>query len=186
MPLSEQQIKEHLVTWRPLVTGLAFRFRKRLGAAHDNEDIVSMGMEALWRAAQTFDESRGAKFSTYANRCVLYRYLLEVKNLNTSTRRVVHYCKQSLDEAHEDGTPKLTPANEQFRDPEAALLHSRDELALKRARKLLPERHNWVLKQRIERDRTLEEISVDLGLTRERVRQIEAEAIEKLRARVCV
>lgn len=35
-----------------------------------NEDAISYAMEALWRAALSFDETRGHAFSTYASTCV--------------------------------------------------------------------------------------------------------------------
>ncbi len=34
------------------------------------DDYISVGMEGLWVASDTFDESLGHKFSTYAYRCI--------------------------------------------------------------------------------------------------------------------
>ncbi|HNB04632.1 MAG TPA: sigma-70 family RNA polymerase sigma factor [Thauera aminoaromatica] len=46
----------------------------------------------------------------------------------------------------------------------------------------MSEREQWILQERAD-DRTLEEIGKDLGLCRERVRQIEEQALDKLRRR---
>ena len=50
-------------------TGLIFAQLKRLNVMHDPE-AQSIGYEALWTAATTYDKSKGYKFSTYATCCI--------------------------------------------------------------------------------------------------------------------
>ncbi|MGH3082438.1 MAG: sigma-70 family RNA polymerase sigma factor, partial [Gaiellaceae bacterium] len=69
--------------------------------------------------------------------------------------------------------------------PEETLNVSLDREVLRRALEGLPDRHQEVLKLRYglngDRDpQSLEEIGRRLGLTRERVRQLEADALERL------
>ena len=52
---------------------------------------------------------------------------------------------------------------------------------LKKYRTKLPKKEYFVLKARLHEKKTLEEVCKELGVTRERVRQIEAKAMEKLR-----
>ncbi|MGN1338940.1 MAG: sigma-70 family RNA polymerase sigma factor [Oscillospiraceae bacterium] len=40
------------------------------GGQQDADDLISIGTIGLIRAAETFDYSRGKKFSTYASRCI--------------------------------------------------------------------------------------------------------------------
>ena len=50
-------------------TGLVYKQLHKFNKAFD-DDAVSYAFEALWRAAKTYDESKGAKFSTYASVCI--------------------------------------------------------------------------------------------------------------------
>lgn len=50
-------------------TGLVYHQLHKFNLAY-NEDAVSYAMEALWKAASTYDESRNCKFSTYASTCI--------------------------------------------------------------------------------------------------------------------
>lgn len=50
-------------------TGLVYHQLHKFNLAY-NEDAISYAMEALWKAASTYDESRNCKFSTYASTCI--------------------------------------------------------------------------------------------------------------------
>ena len=49
--------------------GLVFFTMDLLNCKHTDE-AISVGYEALWRAIETFDSSKGIKFSTYAVTCI--------------------------------------------------------------------------------------------------------------------
>ncbi len=49
--------------------GLVFYTMDLLNCKHTDE-AVSVGYEALWRAIETFDKTKGNKFSTYAVTCI--------------------------------------------------------------------------------------------------------------------
>lgn len=49
--------------------GLIYYTLDLLNCKHSDE-AISIGYEALWRAIQTFDETKGTKFSTYAVTCI--------------------------------------------------------------------------------------------------------------------
>ncbi len=44
--------------------------RKYYSAAVEQEELISIGTFGLMKAVNTFDYKKGAKFSTYASRCV--------------------------------------------------------------------------------------------------------------------
>lgn len=183
MSLSPKQIDEALVKWRPMVCGVAQHFQSRLAASHTIDDTIAIGMAALWEAATLFDagNAKGASFATWARRIVLHRYLGEVKILNRAKRRIAYHTNTSIDDEYPDGTPVVVLRSPD-RDPEELLIQHEADRAIAAARAKLPAKLSHVIAQRIDHDLTLKAIGDDLGLTRERIRQIEAKAIGKLRA----
>jgi RNA polymerase sigma factor (sigma-70 family) len=49
-----------------LVYRVASKFDMR-----DKDDLISAGMEALWRAEETYNPDRGVRFKSYAGSCIL-------------------------------------------------------------------------------------------------------------------
>jgi RNA polymerase sporulation-specific sigma factor len=54
------------------LVGRTMRLFPRLPSSMDREDLHSLGLVGLLRAAQTYDPDRGVAFSTYAYRCIEY------------------------------------------------------------------------------------------------------------------
>lgn len=84
-PLTEDEkalVTEHLRYVKNLARSLAYRYR----AKTDIQDLVSYGVIGLCRAAQTFDSSRGAKFSTYAYQCISYAMIDAMRKLEVGRR----------------------------------------------------------------------------------------------------
>ena len=50
--------------------GLVFFNMRKHGILPNNDDAYSLALEALWKAAKTFDDSKGYKFATYASVCI--------------------------------------------------------------------------------------------------------------------
>lgn len=84
--------------------GLVGAQLKRLGVLFD-PDAESIGFEALWNAADTFDVTRGYKFSTYATCCIYNALGSYIRTLNRKRQlEVVSYNNIAYNEdgvAHE-------------------------------------------------------------------------------------
>lgn len=86
----------------------------------------------------------------------------------------------------EDGTPRgaLIP-DEDGTPPEDVVAAHETQYAIKMALSKLPPREAWILQLRFglgsNREHTLQEIADKIGVTRERVRQVEANALRRLR-----
>ena len=81
--------------------GLIFAQLKRLNIMHDPE-AQSIGYEALWNAAMTYDESKDYKFSTYATCCIYNALCSYIRTLNKKRQlEVVSYNSIAY---QEDGT----------------------------------------------------------------------------------
>lgn len=54
----------------------------------DMDDMLSLGMCALYKAALTFDVNKGANFSTYASKVILNELLLHIRNTKKSVKAI--------------------------------------------------------------------------------------------------
>lgn len=174
--------------------GLVYKAAKKyLNCGLDFDDLVGEGQLGLLHACVGFDPSRGA-FSTYATWCIWGT----IKHALTHKSRVIKIPADQQAELNESGGSHLAISEAQLgwslasipEDRDAGLSDNREAVEMAVASlSTLPERHATILRLRFgigtERQ-TLREIADDLGVTKERVRQIEAKALETLRKQVGV
>lgn len=150
--------------------GLVHAFIRRQGGGDITyEEALQAGRIGLWRAIQGYDPTRGTAFSTYAW-VAIYRHIhRRAKELNRDTRV----------EAQERRVGWVLP------DPVEELVRKMTIRALHDLVKQLPERMRRVVVDRYglgkQPPRTLNELGEQLGLSGERVRQLQQEALAWLR-----
>ncbi|QDV68805.1 RNA polymerase sigma factor SigB [Rosistilla carotiformis] len=139
------------------------------------DDLLADGMLALIRAVEKFDYSRGFRFSTYATQVVRRNsYQLVVQRQTDDSRMVM-----GMDEATiaESGVPREPFMSEQrwehLRSRLGVLLDSLD----RREKLIIRARFSIGPHSKVQ---TLQAIAARLGISKERVRQIESRAITKL------
>lgn len=112
------------------------------------------------------------------------------KNAKNKIRDLVQIAKESYsleNDVSEDGETKYTDLLEDthFKSPEEELINLKLRETIFKSMEVLSPREKRVIQMRngigLNKDYTLEEIGLELGITRERVRQIEAKAIQKLK-----
>lgn len=172
------------------------------------DDLVSAGFVGLTLAAQLFEPERGLKFTTYAITCIWAHIVREAKTDGRLIAIPVHYHvglrarregrepprpMPYLDDAeramrpirsldtwgvdHEDDRSPL----DQMVIAEEKPSYDSDELErLREALARLPARERNILLERMH-GRNLNEIGMDHGICKERVRQIEALALERMK-----
>ncbi len=174
------------------IVGIAKEFR---GRGVPFEDLIAEGCVGLLKAIRHYRPERGTRFMTYASFWIRREILCAVAE-QPHTIHVPHSARERglrsvrmmhLDapEAH-DGTRAL---GERLPHPDpsptADLLEEERKLQVRREVLGLEPRERLVLTWRFglggEPERTLKDVAVRLGLSRERVRQIEAVALERLR-----
>lgn len=155
----------------------------------DVDDLIQEGRLGIGRAHQSFDASRGFKFLTYASSWIRH-YIKRYCGDHSTTVRVpchkrgkVAMHMASLDaEIGEDG---FTLADTMGSDETTTEDASRREEWERISRLMggLSEREQAILRGRFYENKTLDEIGTEHGLTRERIRQVQNQALRRLRKR---
>lgn len=134
--------------------------------------LISDGNISLMRAVDRFDFGRGYKFSTYASYAVKNNFS---KSIGAANQEATRSKQSSTEEFFDHRTDRRTSEHQMLDRHSAQKAYVAELLAG------LNERDRQVLVMRMFDEMTLEQVGDHFGLTKERVRQIEAKALEKLR-----
>ncbi|MDP6542703.1 MAG: sigma-70 family RNA polymerase sigma factor [Phycisphaerae bacterium] len=144
----------------------------------DFPELVSEGNMALLRATEKFDVSKGFKFSTYACRAILKGF----SRMATKTGRYVQRFPTGFDPTLERSDYDVLKHQIQLNN---AIDDLREILAANRANLTPVERTIVIERFALESGatkKTLRQVGLQVGLTTERVRQIQKGALAKLKA----
>ena len=171
-----EHYREYLVRTN-LALVLAMAKRTRLGDV-DFAEVVSEGNMALLRAVDKFSADRGFKFSTYACRAILKAFSrTAMKSSKHRTRFPVEF---EPDMEKSDWADKRRDAIEDDCIDELKAIVDRNLADLSSVEQtVIRRRFNW--QQAEESPLTLEEVGKIIGVTKERVRQIQNKALAKIR-----
>ncbi len=150
--------------------------KRHLAGTDDFFSLVSDGNMSLIRAVEKFDYSRGNKFSTYASWAIMKNFARTIPN-EFKHRDRFRTTTEELFLARQD--ERVDPYVE-----ESAQRTRKRELS--RILNRLDEREQKIISARFGLERgseplTLKEVGEEMGVTKERVRQLEARALAKLR-----
>jgi RNA polymerase primary sigma factor/RNA polymerase sigma factor len=139
-------------------------------------ELVSDGNMSLLRAIEKFDFARGNKFSTYASWAIMKNFARTIPG-EFKHRDRFRTSQDELFAATQEhrGSPLVEESAQQTR-----------EAQIERILRKLDEREQKIIIGRFGLDhaqepQTLKEVGASLGVTKERIRQIEARALSKLR-----
>lgn len=149
--------------------------KRHLAHGQDLFEVISDGNVSLMRAVDKFDYTRGFKFSTYASWAVMKNYARSIPEQRRLGERYQTGWEELLD------TVGTTTGDEGENDQQAAMRGTLDRMLA-----TLDARERCILRQRYGLDdrgqpQTLEQIGRRLGVSKERIRQLEARAMTKLR-----
>ena len=156
-----------------LVVSIAKRY---VGAAADFFELVSDGNMSLIRAAEKFDVSRGNRFSTYASWAIMKNFARTIPDV------LRHRGRFHTNHPEAFGAAEDARADEYQQESAQIERESHVEGILKR----LDERERQIVTCRFGLARgqeplTLKQVGAVMGVTKERVRQIQCRAMNKLR-----
>ncbi len=142
---------------------------------HSDEDIDQSAWLYATGAARRFEPERGIKFSTYA----VHYFRAGLQKLTRFRKKLVPIHKAISLHAVDDEDRGIDPANHRrdCADPGLHLWCSDD---YSEQRRCLPIRERIILYLRTVEGWVLEDVGDAMGMTRERVRQIETRAVNKL------
>jgi RNA polymerase primary sigma factor len=151
--------------------------KRHVGRVMGLFELVSEGNVCLMRAVECFDYTRGARFATYTTWALTKHYARSVPQANYRLSAQITGQDEMLS-ALGDHRMDLPAFNEK-QDYIRSIIDVALERLLPREKTIIMSRYG--LGSKTDGPRTLEEIACVLGVTRERIRQIESRAIEKLR-----
>ncbi len=150
--------------------------KRHVSASEDFFGLVSDGNMSLIRAAEKFDYSRGNKFSTYASWAIMRNFARTIPDEFKHRDRFRTSQDEMFAAQQDDRRGQYEQESAQrLRECQIASILSR-----------LDEREQKIIISRFGLDhtkepKTLKEVGFQLGVTKERIRQIEARALNKLR-----
>jgi len=153
--------------------------KRHVGPQENFFELVSDGNISLIRAVEKFDYSRGFKFSTYASWAIIKNFARSIPNEIKQRERF----RTSHDEFFAATEEKRTDWMSE------ELEHQSRISAVRNILNRLDDREQKIIIRRFGLDYsqepcTLKQVGESLGVTKERVRQIESRALDKLRMAV--
>jgi RNA polymerase sigma factor (sigma-70 family) len=149
--------------------------KRHVGPSNNFFELVSDGNMSLIRAVEKFDFSRGNKFSTYASWAIMKNFARTIPEENYRRDRFVTGHEEMFEAAADNRTDE--------HEYESTL--KRMQEAIKGMLDRLDDRERLIITSRFglggAAERTLEQLGRELGITKERVRQIESRGVDKLR-----
>ena len=165
--------------------------KKYYAAYSDQDDLISIGIIGLIRAAETFDYRKNISFSTYAGKCInnqIRMYFRKTKHQQTEV-----YMNDPMDCDKDGNAVTLADIFKDGTDvaEEAALNIELDKMYRyideeldEREKEILTKRYGLSkTSYRTDRIMTQREVADELGISRSYISRIEKKALEKLRSR---
>ena len=139
-------------------------------------EMVSDGNISLIRAIEKFDYTRGFKFSTYASWAIMKNFARSIPAEYTQLER---FRTGNEEVFHQASDPRSERVNEE-------VVNKRQHEALMQILSQLDPRERDIIVSRYGLNdgrpaQTLEQVGQKLGVTKERIRQLESRALQKLR-----
>jgi RNA polymerase sigma factor (sigma-70 family) len=173
----QQEARSRIVTAN---MGLVLAMAKRMDHINvEFTDLISEGSMALLRATEKFDCGRGIKFSTYACRAILKSF----SRIAKQTYRYRNFFPAQLDNTFEkdDSLERLREEKVTDYADEVNAIMNQNPAELSHIEQLVVEMRFSLGEQKDHKPLTLKEVGDKLGLTKERIRQIQNKALAKLK-----
>lgn len=173
MLLRARAIRDHIVAANiRLVMSIA---KKYVTARMSFDDLLSDGICALMQAVEKFDGERGFRFSTYAYRAITRGCRRSVTDRQKAEERVSYSADPAIFEVEDENAPSSLDEKTWNR------LRTRLNSMLRK----LDARERFIIRRRFalgahQKTSTFQSLADQLGISKERVRQLQHRALTKL------
>jgi RNA polymerase primary sigma factor len=150
--------------------------KRHVGPTQNFFELVSDGNMSLMRAAEKFDYARGNKFSTYASWAIMKNFARTIPDDHRYHDRFRTSQAEMFTTAQDERSDQIEQETAQVQR-ESQVQRILDRLD-DREQKIIVRRFGL---RRGQEPLTLKQVGAELGVTKERIRQIEARALSKLR-----
>ena len=151
--------------------------KRHVGPQTNFFELISDGNMSLIRAVDKFDYTRGFKFSTYASWAIMKNFARSVPQEGARRDRFM----TGRDELLEMSEDLRFEGEEQYHEPDISVRQNIEKVL----DRLSPREREIVMRRfglgDVPGPQTLEEVGKHFGVTKERIRQIEMRALNKLR-----
>jgi RNA polymerase primary sigma factor len=153
--------------------------KRHVGPVENFFELVSDGNISLMRAVEKFDYSRGYKFSTYASWAIMKNFARTIPDEHRYRDRFRTSNSEMFGSTPDDRSDQFEQESSQ----------SQRQWQVEKILERLDPREQTIIRRRFGLQRgqeplTLKQVGAELGVTKERIRQIEARALGKLREAV--
>jgi len=153
--------------------------KRHVGPVENFFELVSDGNMSLMRAVEKFDYARGYKFSTYASWAIMKNFARTIPDEHRYRDRFRTSHGEMFTSTEDDRSDQFEQESSQ----------SQRQWQVEKILGRLDEREQKIIIRRFGLQRgqeplTLKQVGAELGVTKERIRQIEARALSKLRKAV--
>lgn len=150
--------------------------KRHVGPAENFFELVSDGNMSLIRAVEKFDYSRGNKFSTYASWAIMKNFARTIPDEHRYRDRFRTSQSELFNITEDERSDQVELESAQMQR----------ETQVRNILQRLDERERQIIVRRFGLDNsdeplTLKKVGAELGVTKERVRQLESRALTKLR-----
>ena len=158
--------------------------RKYYAASPNQEDLISLGTVGLVKAVDSFSDENGAKFATYASRCIQNEILMHFRSQKKLAQEVS--LSETID-IDKDGNPltyiDVICSEDNIADDIEVKIRTQRMMRLVRTALSARERRIITMRYGIggEKPLTQRETAERLGISRSYVSRLEKSAISKLR-----
>lgn len=158
--------------------------RKYYSSSKNQEDLISIGTIGLVKAVDSFNSDNGARFATYASKCIQNEILM---NFRSQRKRACEVSINDTIDVDRDGNPltyiDVLSSDENITDEVQRKILT--DKAMKYINTKLSERERQIIIMRYGLmgvpEQTQKQISEKIGISRSYVSRIEKSALEKLR-----
>lgn len=155
---------------------LVVSIAKRYASDHEDVfDLTSEGNMSLMRAVEKFDFARGNRLSTYATWAITRNFARAYHNRISQATRFRTGQEEFVDIADSRRDPHVEESAQRVHEADVSKIL---DCLSEREREIVAKRFGLA---RVQPPLTLKEIGAEMGVSKERVRQIEKVALDKLR-----